>query len=144
MDLLNWTPPETVVRRFDDARVRAADLRSKIARAVAEALSDTPLDRKEIARRASEWLGETISPAMLNKYASPSSDDHPLPLAKFLAIVAATEDPRLLQVFAEMFGWSVIDDRYLPWVEVGQLADAKEEFDKAYAAARAKTRRVGK
>ncbi len=41
-----------------------------------------------------------------------------------------------MQLGAELFGHAVIDEAFLPWVEVGRLAEQRERLDKAYDTAR--------
>lgn len=140
LDLLSWEPPE-LVERYDAAQVRAASLRSKVALAVSATLKDSGIERAAIAKRMSEWLGEEVSKHMLDAYSSEAREDQTIPYLRLLAMVHVTGDQRLLQLGAEMFGHSVIDDKYLAWVEVGQLSDTKQELDKAYDAARRNARR---
>jgi hypothetical protein len=134
-----WQPPE-VVQRFADVSVRAATLRDKIALAVAETLSGSELDRPTVAQKMAEWLGEDVSKNMLDAYASQAREDHVISLLRLIALVHATGDLRIFQMIAEMFGYSVVEDRYLPWIEVGQLAEKKDEFDRAFDAARRNAR----
>jgi hypothetical protein len=130
------------VERYEEERVRAASLRSRIAKAVAETLKAADgFSREEIAAAMSDWLGEDISKHMLDAYASEAREEHTIPFLRVLALLHVTGDMRLLQLAAEMFGHSVIDDRYLTWVEVGQLADQKESIDRAFEAARRNARR---
>ena len=149
MDLLTWEPQDGV-KRFDDERVRAASLRAKIARAVSETLRDASLDdnsvgsREKIAERMSVYLGEKVSKAMLDAYASGSRADHNISFERLIALVHATADIRLLQLAAEQFQHSVIDDRYLEWVRLGQLADKKDELDKEFESVRRAARRSAK
>lgn len=146
LDLLeDWSPPE-IVQRFDAAKVRTATLRARIARAVSETLHDSDMGREDIARAMTDWLGEDedVTKNMLDAYASQAREPHTISYLRLLALVHVTGDVRLLQLGAEMFGHSVVDDRYLPWVEVGQLADRKENIEKAFDAARRQARRGGK
>lgn len=142
LDLLDWEPPE-IVERFDDRLVRAASLRSKVAKAVGETLRGTNIPRKEIAKAMSEWLGEDVSKHMLDAYASESKDGHTINFLRVLALIEITGDARLLQLGADLFGQSVIENRWLPWVDVGQLADKKDDIDRAFDTARrvARTKR---
>lgn len=140
LDLLNWQPPQ-LVRRFEEQRVRAATLRARIARAVSETLKDCVQTRAAVAAAMSEWLGEEITVNMLNAYASEAREDHTIPFLRLLALVHATDDVRLLQIGAELFDHAVIEGRFLRWVEVGQMADKKDEFDRAFDAARRQARR---
>ena len=154
LDLFDdWQPPE-VVQRFDDTRVRASSLRQKMALGVAETLKGSDLDRDAIAEAMAAWLGEDVSkkiaegtPAqirankqVLDAYASQAREEHVISLLRLIALIHATGDLRILQMIAELFDHSVIDDRYLPWIEVGQLAERKDEFDRAFDAARRKAK----
>lgn len=135
LDLFTWEPPQ-LVQRFDDGTVRAASLRDKIALAVASTLRDCEIPRDVIAERMSDWLGEEVSKAMLDAYASAAKCEHTISYLCVIALIHVTGDLRLLQMVAEMHGHAVIDKRYLPWVEVGQLADRKDEIDRAFDATR--------
>lgn len=131
----DWQPPE-VVQRFDDTRVRAASLRQKIALGVAETLKGSDRDRDSIATAMAEWLGEEVSKNLLDAYASQAREEHVISLLRLIALIHATGDLRILQMIAEMFGHSVVEDRFLPWIDVGQLAERKDELDRAFDAAR--------
>jgi hypothetical protein len=135
----DWQPPE-VVQRFDDVRVRAASLRQKIAMGVAETLLASAIDRDTTASAMADWLGEDVSKNLLDAYASQARGDHVISLPRLIALIHATGDLRILQMIAEMFGHSVVEDRFLPWIEVGQLAEKKDEFDRAFDAARRNAR----
>jgi len=142
MDLLDWSPLE-IVHRFSEDRICASSLRARIARAVAEALKDSEKSREDTAAAMTEWLGEDVSVHMLNAWASQAREDHSIPYQRLLALVHVTGDVRLLQLGAEMFGHSVVDDRYLPWVEVGQLADQRDAVERAFETARRTARKGG-
>lgn len=140
LDLLSWEPA-AVVERYDEERVRASSLRARIAKAVSETLKEATAPREEIAMHMSHWLGEEVSKNMLDAYASEAREEQTISFLRLLALVHVTGDVRLLQLGAEMFGHSVIDDKYLAWVEIGQLADTKNEIEKALDAAKRNARR---
>ncbi|QPC44602.1 DNA transposition protein [Kaustia mangrovi] len=140
LDLLAWEPPE-LVHRFDEKRVRSSSMRARIAQAVSETCKESGRTRDEIAEAMSAWLGEDVSRAMLDAYASPAREAHTISYLRLLALVHVTGDIRLLQMGAEIFGQSVVEDRWLPWVEVGQLADRRDEINGAFDAARRAARR---
>lgn len=135
LDLFSWEPP-VLVRRFAEERVRAASLRARISLAVTETLKEADRPRDEIAQAMTDWLGEEVSKNMLDAYASQAREDQTISLLRVLALIHATGDVRILQMAAEMFGFAVIEQRYLGWVEVGQLADRKERIDRSFDAAR--------
>ncbi|SBW13053.1 Phage-related DNA transposition protein(B) [uncultured Alphaproteobacteria bacterium] len=140
LDLFSWEPPQ-LVKRFAPEITRGASIRSMSARAVSAAMKDSGKTRAEIAEQMSDILGEDITENMLNAYASEAKEAHTIPHHRLHALALATLDPRLLQPTAEAIGCAVIDERYLPWVEVGQLADKKDEIDRAFDATRRAARR---
>jgi len=128
-DLLSWLPPEPV-QSFDTETVRAASLHGALCRALKEALKSCDKTREQIAEEMSEYLGEDVSKNMLDAYASEARDEHIINVIRFIALISATRDQRLLNWIAEMFGWAVIDQRYLPAINVALLADKKEEIER--------------
>jgi hypothetical protein len=145
----DWTPDE-VVQRFDAARVRTSTLRAKVARAVSETLKDCGRSREDVAKDMSAWLGEDVSKAMLDAYASEAREEHTISYVRLLALVHATGDVRPLQLGAELFDHVVAHTRYLNWIEVGMRADRreqaarlKEEADVGFALAIRAARRGG-
>jgi hypothetical protein len=141
LDLLAWEPPAVAVARYDPSRLRTATLRSRIARAVAETLKDSGKPRAAIADAMGDWLGEEVTRHMLDAYASEARADKTIPFLRALALVHVTDDLRLLQMATELFGHSVVAERWLKWVEVGQLADKRDEIEKSFESARRDARR---
>lgn len=126
-DLLDWQPPQPVAR-FPEAQVRAVSLAARISRAVAASLHDAEADRETIAARMSAFLGERISPAMLDAYASQAREDHRISVPRFMALIHATGDRRLLELLAEPMGWAVIERRHLPMIEVAAIREHEDEL----------------
>lgn len=126
-DLLEWQPPEPVVA-FAPEQVRAASVASSIARAVAAALRDCGASRDDVAQRMSAYLGERVSKAMLDAYASEARREHQIPITRLIALMHATHDRRLLQLIAEPLGWAVIERRYLPLIELAAVQDRQDEL----------------
>lgn len=142
LDLLAWEPPQ-LVQRYEEQRVRTASLRAKIARGVGETLREQRESREEVARQMGEWLGEDVSKNMLDAYASEAREDHTIPYLRLLALVHVTGDARLLQLGAELFDRAVIESRYLTWVEVGQLADVRDQVNREFDMKRRRAREGG-
>lgn len=145
LSLLEWQPPAPVAR-FEDHRVRAATLPAQIARAIAEALrsqAEAGTDRAQIAERMGEYLGQRVSKSMLDAYASQAREDHAIPLSRFVALLHATADRRLLELIAEPLGWSVIDRRYLPLIELASVREHEDEVRRRAATLRQRARRDG-
>lgn len=145
MDLLAWKPPEAVTR-FDQQRVRAASLGATIKRAVAEALREadaTGFGREAIALGMSDFLGERVSKAMLDAYASQAREEHVISLVRFVALIAVTRDARLLQVLAEPGGLAVIDRKYVPLIELASLREHEDVVRKRARGLRHAARATG-
>lgn len=126
-DLLDWEPPQTVAR-FPEEQVRAATWAGRVSRAVAAALVDSADDRETIAARMSSFLGERVSPAMLDAYASQAREGHRISVPRFAALLHATGDRRLLELLAEPMGWAVIERRHLPLIEVAAIREHEDEL----------------
>ena len=126
-DLLDWAPPQPVAR-FPEEQVRASTFAARLSRAVAAALHDAEAEREAIAARMSTFLGERISPSMLDAYASQAREDHKISVPRFLALLHATKDRRLLELLAEPMGWAVIERRHLPLIEVAAIREREDEL----------------
>ena len=131
-DLLDWQPPEPVAR-FDEHDVRAATVEGRIARAVAAALKDAAKrgqTRERIAAAMSAFLGQPVSKSVLDAYASQAREDHVISLPRFVALLHATRDRRLLEVIAGLMGWAVIDRRALPMIELAAVREREDVLRK--------------
>lgn len=137
LDLLDWQPP-AIVQRFDEARVRGATLRARIARAVSEVLSDSSMNRAEVAAEMAAYLGERVTKGQLNCYASTARTDNAISFVRLIALARVTNDVRPLQLAAEVLGHAVIETRWLAAVEDAQWADRAEEAKSKQKAARRK------
>ncbi len=125
--MLDWTPPPATVR-FEEERVRAATINGRICLAVSAALKDCAMSRDEVAQRMSAYLGERVSVAMLNSYASQGREDHTISMTRFVALLHVTRDRRLLEMIAEPFGWAAIDRKYLPLIDLAAINERQEEL----------------
>lgn len=143
--LLDWEPPRPVAK-FEEHRVRAACFRDRLARAVAATLKDADargLTREDIAARMSEFLGERISLAMLNAYASQAREDHVISVARLLGLLHATRDQRLLELLAEPLGFAVVERKYLPLIELAAVREQSDALAKRARDVRRAARREG-
>lgn len=134
-DLLAWEPPQPA-KAFAPEKVRAASLRSMVCRALAAALKECGKDRERVATDITDFLGEPCAKSMLDAYASEAREEHTIPLVRFLGVVHATGDIRLLQVLANQFGWAVVPAKYLPAIEEAIIADKIEELQQRRVMAR--------
>ena len=143
LDLLKDWHPATVTTAFPADHVRAATVAHLICRAVSAALRDAEIGRPDIAKRMSDYLGETVTVNMLNAYASPAREDHPIGMARFVALLHATRDRRLLELFAEPMGWAVIERKFLPMIELAAVTERQRELGRHADALRRKASHGG-
>ncbi|KXV47098.1 hypothetical protein AD945_10850 [Gluconobacter albidus] len=138
-DLLAWAPPETVAA-FDPQLIRANSYGGRLSRAISVSLDGCGYSRAEIAARMSEQLGRKISLNILNAYASVARETHEISVSRFDALVGATGDRRLLEFVAADHGFSVIDRRYLPMIELAAVGEHKRELARKERAIRGAVR----
>lgn len=124
-DLLSWTPPQAEMA-FDGNDVRSATPGGRISRAVAMALRDCGRPRTEVAAAMSAFLGERVSPNMIDAYASVARGLHQISLTRFMALVHVTRDRRLLQMLADEMGWAVVERRHLPLIQVAAIRERED------------------
>ncbi len=135
LDLFSWKP-KPVLQAFDAVKIRAASLRSTISKGVSLALKECGDSRETVAEKISEYLGEDCPKSMLDAYASEAREEHTVNVVRFVALIHATRDIRLLNMIAEPFGWAVIPAKYLPAIDEAVLADTIEELQQRKALAR--------
>ena len=145
LTLLDWAPPAPV-RRFAEERVRAQTFCERMARAISATLRDADGDghpREEIARRMSAYLGERVSLNVLNAYASQARVQAIINLPRFVALLHATGDQRLLELLAEPFGWAVVERRYLPLIELAAVQERQNDLERQKKVLRRRARAEG-
>jgi hypothetical protein len=142
LDLLGWKPP-AAVSRFAEHEVRAVTIEARIARSVSAAMKDSDLSREEIGERMSAYLGEAVSKHMLDAYASQAREEHVISLPRFLALIHATGDQRLLQTLAEMFGWAVVPQKYLTLIDLASIRAREDELKQQRSMIERNARRDG-
>lgn len=129
---------------FEEAQVRAASLAGRISRAVAVTLRDCELSRAEIAARMGAFLGERVSEAMVNAYASAAREDHNISAVRLLALVHATGDVRLLHLLVEPFGLTPVPVAVLPLIELARVHESMEAMRRRADALRRSVRPLGR
>jgi hypothetical protein len=134
LDLFRDFTPPPVVERHDPDRVRAATLPMLLARAIAETLKECGQTRAEIAQAMSEQLGETVTEAMLNKYASTASEQHTIPAHRLVALTAVTEDARILNALLSECGLIAVPVEYEALIRRERAKEARDRLDREISA----------
>lgn len=142
LDLLGWEPSQPVTA-YEPHTVRAASLAASISKAVSQSLKQCGRSREQVAERMSAYLSEQVSKPMLDAYASEARGEHIINVVRFVALIEATGDRRLLNLIAELFGWAVIEQRYLPAIELAERMEKRAEMDREIDAARRQLKRGG-
>ena len=140
LSLLGWTPPQAEMA-FEERDIRAATLDGRIARAVSVALAECGKPRHVVAREMSAILGETVSANMLDAYASVARGGHRIGIGRFVALMQATGDRRLLHLLAATMGWAVIERRHLKLIEAAELREQEDYIRRRREAAMREARR---
>ena len=140
IDLFREFDPPPAVERFDAERVRAATLPMLLSAAIKEALREHPRSRAEVAKAMSEYLGESVAPAMLDKYASMAASGHTIPAHRLVALAVATGDVRLLNALVADAGFIVVPNRYELLIRRELAKEAAERLSRDAAAADAQWR----
>lgn len=139
LDLFRDFEPKPVVRRFEDEEVRAWSRGRRLSRAVAKTLEQTGADREEIAKAISEWLGENVSKAMLDNYAS-QEKEHQISALRLVALFAVTGDARALNDLLGEVGLIAIDRKYEALLRREQARELRERLEQEEKAADAEWR----
>lgn len=108
---------------------RASDLFAldrRVSAAVALALKEDERSREVIAGAMSALLGDTISKAMLDAYASESREAHSVSFSRFLALVAVTHRHDILDKLVREIGAAVLVGEE---IYAARLGDLKSRID---------------
>jgi hypothetical protein len=135
IDMFAEFEPRPVVDRFDGDRVRAATLSVRVARAVSECLKDAGRDRTVIAAEISDYLGESVTRAMLDAYASPGREAHNIPAHRLMALAAVTRDARPINALLFESDMIAVDARYEALIRREQAREMREKLDREIDAA---------
>lgn len=141
-DLYAWEADQVAVGYADDGTGRGP-LANRIARLVGRALrdaKDTGKTRDDVGRGMAEYLGRPIPSGSLDKWASEAAEEHRIPLEGFIALVAVTGQNELLAFIPEIFGFSVVPNRFVDLIELHQLEEHEREVAARKAALQAKVR----
>lgn len=131
-DLFDARPPSPAVT-VDEARVRADTVAQRVSRAVAMVLIDHAADRETVAEAMSAYLGERVSRAMLDAYASPRREEHRITVTRLVALCHATGDVRPLAALTDLLGHAVVERRWVAAIEAVQLLERRADIDRQLA-----------
>jgi hypothetical protein len=91
----------------------------------------------------SDLLGEAVSTAMLDAYASVARGDHRISVPRYAALTQATADRRLLEMLAIPNGWTVIERRHLALIELAEMREQEDRLRRRRTALTRQARGTG-
>jgi hypothetical protein len=98
-----------------------AGLEKRVAVTVGSILASDPRSRDEIAGAMSALLGEEVSRAMLDAYASPARDGHRISVSRMIALVVVTERQDLFDPLMREGGMGVLVGEEVHTARLGHL-----------------------
>ncbi|WP_279480314.1 hypothetical protein [Aureimonas sp. SK2] len=141
-DLLAWEA-QAVRIGYSSEVAGSGDLGNQIARLIGQALRDSKdagRDRNDVARAMGEYLGRHITKNQIDKWASEASDEQRIPLDAFIALIAVTQELRLLAFIPGQFGHAVVSDRYADMIELFEIEEHQRDIELRASALKAKVR----
>lgn len=103
-----------VVDRFDVERVRSPKVASRIAKAIAAAITDSGQSREQIASGMAAFLDESVTAGTLYQYSSEANLKNNMPAHRLIALAMVTGDARLLNAALEGTPFVAIEAKYEP------------------------------
>jgi hypothetical protein len=139
-DLFSDYLPKPVVERFAPERVRAARCSARIKQAVKEALKDAGRTREAIAASMSDYLGEPVSPNMLDQYTSGANENSNISAHRLVALYVVTGDIRLINALLADTDTIAVAGRYEALIRREMAKEARARLDREINAADAQWR----
>lgn len=139
LSLLDWVPPSPTVA-FERDLVRGNTFERRLSRVISVCLETCGRSREQVADAMSRRLDRHISVNILNAYSSPERETHVISVPRYEALLAATQDQRLLEFIAEPHGLAVVDRRLLPMIQLAEVQIRKREISRMEAGLRREAR----
>lgn len=118
-----------------------AGFTARVAAGVARILRESDRDRAVIARQMSDMLGEPVSKAMLDAYASQARAEHNISASRWWALVAVTERFDVADDIAQRAGARILSGNQIKDAELGSLQAEKDAIDARMKELRSEARR---
>ncbi|WP_319414384.1 hypothetical protein [uncultured Cohaesibacter sp.] len=116
--------------RVKDGNVDLERFRSKIKRAMSQAIRDSGLDRRTIALRMAQHLGlERLSKTTIDAYTAESKDGHDISLVRFSAFVRATNAPWLWDLILSQDGLTILEGEEPRLAEIARLEQERKSIN---------------
>lgn len=111
------------------SQIDLARFRSKLKRAMAEAIRQCPYDRPVIAARMAQYLGlSSISKATLDAYTAESKEGHDISVPRFKAFVRATGAVWLWDMIVSEDGLTLLEGDEARLAEIARLQQEQRKI----------------
>lgn len=100
-----------------------------VSASVARMLRQDGRTRGEIAGHVSRLLGRPVSKSMLDVYASESHEQHNVPMSRWMAIVAATDNFEVADAVMKHIGARLLSGDEIKAAELGHLQAERDAID---------------
>lgn len=134
IDLFSEFEPKPVVARFAEDKVRAWTPARRLSRAIAATLDEAAASREKLADALSEQIGERVSKAMLDAYASPEKP-HAISAVRLAGLAMVTEDVRALNTLLAEAGLIVVEAKYEALLRREKARELRERAEREEQAA---------
>lgn len=134
IDLFREYEPAPVVARFAEDKVRAWTPSRRLSRAIAATLDEAAIGRDKIAEALSEQIGERVSKAMLDAYASPEKT-HAISALRLAGLAIVTNDVRPLNTLLADAGLIVVEAKYEALLRREKARELRERAEREEQAA---------
>lgn len=135
LDLFATLDQAPGVQRFEAERVRGATINARIAKAVAAVLKDCGRSRDVVAAEMAAYLGEPVSRASLEAFASEAKEGHTISAPRLVAPFVVTGDLRLLNAVLADTGAVAVEERYEALIRRERYAELEERAGRERQAA---------
>lgn len=132
--------PRPVVERFSAERVRAPRLLMRIKQALKETLRECGRSREQVAAEISEYLGEVVSPLMLDQYTSGANEKSNIPAHRLVAVFAVTGDIRLINALLDGTAAIAVPSRCEALLRIERMKELRDRLNQEIKSADAEWR----
>ncbi|MAU96193.1 MAG: hypothetical protein CMP81_09930 [Fulvimarina sp.] len=139
-----FAAPEPVSVGFGPEVTGRGSLASQIARVVSrttqDAREEAGMTRRHLAELLTVRLGRPVSETSIEKWASEAAEENRIPLDAFIALIAETKGYEALGFVPSLFGYAVVEEKYVEIIEMKQIEDHQRLLDARMATLKAKAR----
>ncbi|WP_319496289.1 hypothetical protein [uncultured Cohaesibacter sp.] len=129
-DQLDLFKKPTFEARIKETNVDFDRFRSKLKRAMSQAIRESNLSRQQIGLRMAQHLGvDRLSKTTIDAYTAESKDGHDISLVRFKAFVRATNAPWLWDLILSQDGLTILEGEEPRLAEIARLEQERKSIN---------------